>query len=47
MTEPGNFEGANIPVRATPDPEQLAEIKARPARGAPSSACGRGSTTSA
>ena len=29
MTEQGNFEGANIPVRATPDPEQLSEIKAR------------------
>ena len=29
MTELGNFEGANIPVRATPDPEQLSEIKAR------------------
>ena len=29
MTEDGNFEGANIPVRATPDPERLAEIKAR------------------
>jgi uncharacterized protein YyaL (SSP411 family) len=28
MTEAGNFEGANIPVRATSDPEQLAEIKA-------------------
>ena len=28
MTEAGNFEGANIPVRATPDPERLAEIKA-------------------
>jgi uncharacterized protein YyaL (SSP411 family) len=28
MTEPGNFEGANIPVRATPDPERLDEIKA-------------------
>ena len=24
----GNFEGANIPVRATPDPERLGEIKA-------------------
>ena len=29
MTEAGNFEGANIAVRATPDPEQLGEIKAR------------------
>jgi uncharacterized protein YyaL (SSP411 family) len=29
LTEHGNFEGANIPVRATPDPEQLSEIKAR------------------
>ena len=29
MTEEGNFEGANIPVRATSDPEQLGEIKAR------------------
>jgi uncharacterized protein len=28
MTEGGNFEGANIPVRATADPEQLGEIKA-------------------
>ena len=28
MTEEGNFEGANIPVRATPDPERLDEIKA-------------------
>ena len=28
MTEAGNFEGANIPVRATPDPERLGEIKA-------------------
>ena len=28
MTEAGNFEGANIPVRATPDPERLDEIKA-------------------
>ena len=28
MSEAGNFEGANIPVRATPDPEQLDEIKA-------------------
>ena len=34
MTEGGNFEGANIPVRATPDPPELAEIKARPAGGA-------------
>jgi uncharacterized protein YyaL (SSP411 family) len=25
---PGNFEGASIPVRATPDPERLDEIKA-------------------
>jgi uncharacterized protein len=29
MTEGGNFEGANIPVRATPDPERLDDIKAR------------------
>ena len=29
MTEAGNFEGANIPVRAKRDPERLAEIKAR------------------
>jgi uncharacterized protein YyaL (SSP411 family) len=28
MTEAGNFEGANIPVRATPDPIGLADIKA-------------------
>jgi uncharacterized protein YyaL (SSP411 family) len=28
MTEAGNFEGANIPVRATTDPERLDEIKA-------------------
>jgi uncharacterized protein len=28
MTEGGNFEGANIPVRATPDPDRLDEIKA-------------------
>ena len=28
MTEGGNFEGANIAVRATSDPERLAEIKA-------------------
>ncbi len=28
MTEDGNFEGANIPVRATPDPERIDEIKA-------------------
>jgi uncharacterized protein len=27
MTEAGNFEDANIPVRATPDPERLREIK--------------------
>jgi uncharacterized protein YyaL (SSP411 family) len=29
MSESGNFEGANIPVRATSDPPELAEIKAR------------------
>jgi uncharacterized protein YyaL (SSP411 family) len=29
MTEHGNFEGANIPVRGTTDPERLDEIKAR------------------
>ena len=28
MTEGGNFEGANIPVRATSDPARLQEIKA-------------------
>src|SRR4051812_3767018 len=28
MTEEGNFEGANIPVRATPDPDRIDEIKA-------------------
>jgi uncharacterized protein len=27
ITEEGNFEGASIPVRATPDPPELAEIK--------------------
>src|SRR3954453_8023113 len=29
MTEAGNFEGANIPVRATPDLEALPEIKCK------------------
>jgi uncharacterized protein YyaL (SSP411 family) len=29
MTEAGNFEGANVPVRATSDPAELGEIKAR------------------
>src|ERR671933_1104746 len=29
MTEAGNFEGANIPVRATSDPGELPEIRAR------------------
>jgi uncharacterized protein len=29
ITEAGNFEGASIPVRATPDPGRLDEIKAR------------------
>jgi uncharacterized protein YyaL (SSP411 family) len=29
MTEAGNFEGRNIPVRARRDPERLPEIKAR------------------
>jgi hypothetical protein len=29
MTEAGNFEGANIPVRAQPDPPDLAALKAR------------------
>jgi uncharacterized protein YyaL (SSP411 family) len=29
MTESGNFEGANIPVRATSDPVELPEIKRR------------------
>ena len=28
MSEAGNFEGANIPVRATADPDRLSEIKA-------------------
>jgi uncharacterized protein len=28
ITDAGNFEGKSIPVRATPDPERLAEIKA-------------------
>jgi uncharacterized protein len=29
ITEAGNFEGKSVPVRATPDPPQLPEIKAR------------------
>jgi hypothetical protein len=29
MTEAGNFEGANIPVRATPDPAELPQIQAK------------------
>ena len=29
MTEAGNFEGANILVRATSDPPELRAIKAR------------------
>ena len=29
MTEAGNFEGANIPVRATPDPPHRDELRAR------------------
>ncbi len=29
MTEAGNFEGANIPVRATADPENIAALKER------------------
>ena len=29
MSAAGNFEGANIPVRATPDPPELGEIKRR------------------
>jgi uncharacterized protein len=29
MTEQGNFEGANIPVRATPDPPHRDELRAR------------------
>ena len=29
ITQAGNFEGASIPVRATSDPENLAELKAR------------------
>ena len=29
MTEQGNFEGANIPVRATSDPAELPEIRCR------------------
>src|SRR5215207_2021574 len=28
ITDAGNFEGKSIPVRATPDPERLAEVKA-------------------
>ena len=46
MTEQGNFEGANIPVRATPDPPHRDELRARLLRGARRSASGRGSTTS-
>jgi uncharacterized protein YyaL (SSP411 family) len=29
MTDAGNFEGSNIPVRATPDPAELGEIQAK------------------
>src|SRR3954447_9382841 len=29
ITEAGNFEGASIPVRATPDPPELGEIKSQ------------------
>ena len=29
MSEQGNFEGANIPVRATPDPPHRDELRAR------------------
>src|SRR4051812_1077124 len=29
MTDAGNFEGTNIPVRATSDPERLPDLKAR------------------
>ena len=47
MTEAGNFEGANIPVRATPDPEQLARDQGAACSRRARSACGPGSTTSA
>ena len=46
VTEQGNFEGANIPVRATPDPEQLPRSR-RGCWMSDRSASGRGSTTSA
>ena len=46
MTEAGNFEGANIPVRATPTP--TGSPRSRPGCWRPASAaCGPGSTTSA
>ena len=47
MTEAGNFEGANIPVRATADPARLAEIKAAAAGRARAARAARRSTTSA
>ena len=34
MTEGGNFEGRNIPVRATPDPPHREELRTRALRGA-------------
>ena len=46
MTERGNFEGANIPVRATPDPPHRDELRPGSTRRG-RSACGPGSTTSA
>ena len=46
MTEAGNFEGANIPVRATPDPERLRRDQGAAARRARAARAARGSTTS-
>ena len=47
MTEAGNFEGANIPVRATADPEPARRDQGAACWRRASSACGPGSTTSA